>query len=334
MKKDAIPGIIMASAIAGLAYILKDISSGIFGSKIEFGPEMWALLIGIGMSGFMSGRGELAPGIAFTEKKILGWAIALMGLKMSLAPILKLGPVLLPFLVVMMGLILYLGLALSRRFGLNPKAGLLIGVGNAICGAGAIAAASPLIRAKSRQTAMAVGVIFFLGTVGMLLIPIVLSFFSLAPIDQGLIAGGALQAVGQAVAAGFAMGNETGEWATVVKLFRISMLGPILIILSLAVGRMPGQTKSKINLPGFVWAFLILAVLAHLLPIPAEFLKMAKLSEKFFLAMAMGAIGAGIKVKELLKQAPGAMKIGLVLTAIQLVLIISFILAKNYLFGT
>jgi uncharacterized integral membrane protein (TIGR00698 family) len=334
MNKMMVPGLVMASAIAGFGYLIRDVFNSVTGGAIDFGPEMWALLTGIAMAGFLSRKGELAPGFTFTEKKVLGWAIALMGLKLSLSPILKVGPILLPFLLVMMGIVIYLGLVLAKRFGLNPKAGLLIGIGNAICGASAIAAASPLIRGKARHTAMAVSVVYFLGTIGMLFIPIVLSSSIMPQPDKGLIAGGGLQAVGQAVAAGFAMGSEAGEWATLVKLFRISMLGPILLVLSLAVGRMPGATKSKLNLPGFVWAFFILATLVYFVDLPADILKIAKITEKFFLAMAMGAIGAGIKVRELMKQAPAALKLGTALFVVQLVLIISFILAKNYLIGS
>jgi uncharacterized membrane protein YadS len=95
-----------------------------------------------------------------------------------------------------------------------------------------------------------------------------------------------------------------------------------------------GQTKKvSFALPGFVWAFAAFAILSQLVDLPEQLTSTTKILEKFFLAMAMGAIGAGIKIKELWKQAPGALKLGLLISLFQLAWIISFILLKNQFFG-
>lgn len=327
MNKAFFPGVLMAVGIAGLGYVIQGITG-------LFGPEMWALVIGVVLAGLFAKRAELLPGFAFTEKKILGWAIALMGLQLNLAPIIKLGPVLIPVILVMMLLSIYLGLKLAPKFGLNPKAGLLLGVGNAICGASAIAAASPVIAGKPRHTAISVSTVYFLGTIGMLVLPLLVGPLTWSLGDKGMVAGGTLQAVGQAVAAGAVMGEESKEMATLIKLFRVSLLGPVLLILAFAMRNSGGNNKKvTFALPGFVMAFAALAILSQFIDLPKELTDTTKILEKFLLAMAMGAIGAGIKVRELVKQAPGALKLGLLLFLFQLAWIISFILLKNQLFG-
>jgi uncharacterized integral membrane protein (TIGR00698 family) len=327
MKKEFFPGILMAAAIAGLGYVIQRITG-------LFGPEMWALVIGMLLASFFAKSTEFLPGFAFSEKKILGWAIALMGLQLSIAPILELGPILIPVILIMMLLSIYFGLKLAPRFGLNPKAGLLVGVGNAICGASAIAAAGPIIGGKARHTAISVSTVYFLGTVGMLILPLMLAPLEWSLSDKGIVAGGTLQAVGQAVAAGAVMGEESKTMATLIKLLRVSLLGPILLLLGWAMRNAGGQTKKvSFALPGFVWAFAAFAILSQLVDLPEQLTSTTKILEKFFLAMAMGAIGAGIKIKELWKQAPGALKLGLLISLFQLAWIISFILLKNQFFG-
>jgi uncharacterized integral membrane protein (TIGR00698 family) len=327
MKKEHFPGVLLAAFIAVLAIVLK----GVIGF---LGAEMWALLLGVLGATFFAKRSELQPGIAFSEKKILGWAIALMGLQLSIEPILKIGPVLIPVILVMMFGSLFFGVSLARKFGLSPKTGLLIGTGNAICGAGAIMAASPAIGGKPRHTATALSTVYILGTLGMFAIPFGLSFVNWSDLDKGLLAGATLQAVGQAVAAGFAMGENAGEMATLVKLFRVTMLGPIVLLLSLFINRSRGGAKkSKLSVPDFIIAFAVFAVVAQLVSLPGEFLSIAKEVQKFFLTLAMAAIGASIRIKELAKEGLGALGLGLTIFVFQLVLIISFILLQNQFFG-
>ncbi len=311
-----LPGIAFSAIIAVLAYTIHYFTKWL-------DPVVWALLIGIVIGNTVNLPVPTKSGIQYSEKKILGWAIALMGLQLS-------GDILsqLDWTVLFMILILLVSTIAAGRYigpllGLNKVASTLIGSGNAICGASAVAAVASVKNAAPSDTGTGVAVVNLLGTVGMFILPGIALSLQLSSIEGGVLTGGLLQAVGQAVAAGYSLGDSAGEIATAVKMSRVFMLLPVLVFFSLQGGN---AKKVSINiLPNYLWIFLGLVLLTNLIDLPTDILNSGKLIEKILLTIAMAAIGLRIEFKALIKQGPRALLLGSILFILQTIVLLGFL---------
>lgn len=322
ITKQLLPGLLVTILLAGAAFGLSFFLS--IGS-----PEVVALLLGFVLANAVVLHPKLTPGFQFSEKRVLGWAIALMGLQLSFTK-LNLSWWLLPVLIFAIAIALVLGSKISKRFGVLNTCGYMIGVGTAICGASAIAAVSPFLKTKAHETGVAIGVVNLLGTAGMLLLPGLAVLLNLTPEYSGVLLGGSLQAVGQVVGAGYAMGDEVGEIATLVKLGRVLMLGPVVLFTALLMHSKSDKLDRKKMLPGFIVTFFVLMVLANVFALPEEVLGILKMVDKILLAIAMAAIGLQIRLRDLLKQGPKALVLGILIFAVQIGLMMAFIYGQEY----
>lgn len=316
LKFTNLNGIAFAGTIALIAYFSHHFSQWL-------DPVVWALLLGILLGNALQIPKSTLPGIQYSEKKILGWAIALMGLQLSGDTLAQLDWTILLALVFILVLTILLSRYIGPFLGLNKTASILIGSGNAICGASAVAAVASVKHASPDDTGTGVAVVNLLGTLGMFILPALALSIQLSPTEGGVLTGGLLQAVGQAVAAGYSLGDSAGEIATAVKMSRVFMLLPVLVFFSLQGG--DAKKVSLKILPNYLWIFLGLVILTNIIELPNDWLKTGKIIEKGLLAIAMAAIGLRINFKTLLKQGPKALLLGVLLFIIQTVVLLGFI---------
>ena len=266
-------------------------------------------------------------GFDFAEKKILPLAIALLGVQLDLSLLASLGFRVFAGICVIIASTLLTSFLLGRLFGFGRDFSMLLGCGNAICGSSAIGAAAPVLNVDEDEVGLSVGIVNLLGTIGLVTIPLLAFVLELNNMRGGFLAGGTLQSVGQAVAAGFSISDDTGQLATVVKMGRVLMLGPVILIL-LTIKRFgansSGVEKSKFKIPLFIIGFGILAGLSaggFILPV----LKTKILfSAKYLLLTAMAAIGIKIHLKTLFAKGPRVFCFGLAVAVVQMVIDLAY----------
>lgn len=217
---------------------------------------------------------------------------------MDLRQLLAAGPVLAVIIVGGVVLGLTFGYTVGRLLGLHPKLAILVAVGNAICGNSAIAAVAPVIRAEKKDVVSAIGLTAVLGVCLVLALPLLIPAFALSHYDYGVVAGMGVYAVPQVIAAAFPVSQLSGEVATLVKLTRVLLLGPVVLGFALLYRREGGRTTAgwRTYVPWFVAVFLALAALrsAGLLP-PAVAAPLQEAS-RWLTILAMAGLGFGVEL--------------------------------------
>ncbi|PRY25143.1 putative integral membrane protein (TIGR00698 family) [Aliiruegeria haliotis] len=320
------PGIVVTMLVATTAQFLAE----------HYGtPAMLlALLLGIAVS-FLGEEGKTVPGVAFSARSLLRLGVALLGVRISADLILDLGPHLIGLVVFGVVATIGFGLAVGRLFGRRWRFAFLTAGSVAICGASAAIAISAILPrdARSEQnlifTVMGVTV---LSTMAMILYPILVDAAGLDPRQAGVFLGGTIHDVAQVVGAGYTLSEETGDTATLVKLIRVSMLAPVVLVASLLIRSFAAAPQDGIApplLPGFVLGFLVLAALnsAHL--IPEQIATLLSECSRWLLLSAIAAVGMKTNLRQVLEV--GGSAIGLLVA--ETVFIAALILAGIRLIG-
>jgi uncharacterized integral membrane protein (TIGR00698 family) len=266
-----------------------------------------AVLLGLIAAGSLRSTARLDPGLRRASGTLLESAIVLLGLTV---PVSRLpDPRLLLALLPVMGATLGAAALLGRSSGIGPRAGLLGGVGSAVCGSAAMTAAAPVLRVGAPVLAAGLASINLLSALGMFALPAAAHALGFDDASAGWWTGGSLQAVGQAVAAGFAFSPAAGEIATAVKLFRVATLVALIPLLGLF-----GREGRRAPLPWFVPGFIAAAVVAAILPPPAF---VAGLVHGLIIVALVG-IGASVHPRRLLHQGPAMLLVCAVAFLVQL----------------
>lgn len=318
---EYLPGVLLA-AIIGL------ISRYLAAFVPNLGGVTLAIIIGLIIRNTMMMSNKLTSGITFASKKILALAIILMGLKLELTVLGELGIEFIVIVIVMVLSSILAGYLLGRLLGVPKSCSLLLGIGNGICGSSAIGATAPLVAEEEEEIGLSIGVVNLLGTIGIFLLPLLTGLLELTIAKSSLMIGGTLQAVGQVVAAGFSVSEKVGRLATVVKMGRVLMLGPIVLLLGFFFNNEEASKKSKINIPPFIIGFFIFSLLGSLNLLPVNIIEGLKTVSKILLTIAMAGVGLKIKIADLTDQGPKALLLGALIFIWQLSLItllISFI---------
>ncbi len=321
MNKPFVVGIAYLIFVTAIAEILDYYISGL--SSI-----IWALIIGLVLGNIFNLNNKWPQALTFGEKNILSWAIVLLGLQMDFRVATSF-LWLFPILIVMIVVSIFLGEKLGNKFGIGKDCGLLVGAGNAICGTSAIAAIAPVIGAKPHQTAISISVIHVLGTLGLLAVPALVTVVNVNEESWGILTGGTLQAVGQAVGAGYAVGKHAGDVATIVKLSRVLMLGPVVLFLSIKAHKAGGK-KGKLKFPKFILWFAVAILVGNF--IPQHVTQVSENIQEYLLVLAMAAIGSKIFYKDLLVSGPKALKVGSIIFIFQIAFIALIIWLKQLYF--
>ena len=315
------PGVLVALVIGITAQFLSE----------HYGaPAMLlALLLGIAFH-FLAEEGRAVAGIEFTSKKVLRFGVALLGARISVELLVGLGPELIGLVVLGVVLTILFGILGARLLGRGWRLALLTGGSVAICGASAamaIAAVLPKNEHSERNLLFTVLSVTVLSTIAMVLYPIVTQAFDLDHRATGVFLGGTIHDVAQVVGAGFSVSDETGETATLVKLIRVTMLAPVVLVFALtirAVGaETPGEGKRPPLVPGFVLAFLAMAALNSAGLIPAVVAGWLADLSRWALLIAIAAVGMKTELRRILEVGGQA----IVLIVAETVFIGAFILA-------
>jgi uncharacterized integral membrane protein (TIGR00698 family) len=289
---------------------------------------LMALLLGIALH-FLSEEGACKPGIEFTARSVLRFGVALLGARVSLGLMIGLGPQLITVVVLGVVLTILFGLVGARFLGRGWRFGLLTGGSVAICGASAamaISAVLPKNEYSERSLIFTVLSVTVLSTVAMIAYPILIDVFGFNAEMAGVFLGGTIHDVAQVVGAGFSVSEETGEVATLVKLIRVAMLAPVVLVISVLVRRHAesgeGEGKRPPILPVFVVGFLIFAVLNSMGLIPGLVVEVMSSLSRWALLISIAAVGMKTSLKRILK-VPGQ---AIVLIVAETVFIALFVL--------
>lgn len=308
-------GVLMCLAIAAPAWLL--------GKRFEVvGGPVFAILIGMVLALAVPAKvtAPLQPGVKFTSKKILQYAVILLGFGLNLGQIARVGATSLPIIVSTIATSLIVSFVLCRVMNIPSKISTLIGVGSSICGGSAIAATAPVIDADDEEIAQAISVIFLFNIIAALVFPALGGMLGLTNEGFGLFAGTAVNDTSSVTAAaaawdGMHPGANTLDSATIVKLTRTLAIIPITLALAFwqvrqakrsaeagegAVGA-AGSFDLKRIFPFFILFFVLASVITTVFALPAEVTAPIKELSKFFIIMAMAAIGFNTDIVKLVR---------------------------------
>lgn len=297
-----IPGLALSAAVA-LAAI--EISKNTWLLSHGFSALTVAIVLGmlIGNTVFPRMAANCGSGVAFSKQNLLRLGIVLYGLRLTFQDISQVGVsgVIIDacMLTSTFALAYFIGVKL---FKLEPNAVMLIGAGSSICGAAAVMATEPVLRARSEQVTVAVSTVVVFGSVAIFLYPLLheLSFLH-GRADFGVYIGSTVHEVAQVVAAARSIDDHTANTAVIAKMVRVMMLAPFLLILSAYMQR--GKTASASSassnhktsrtagIPWFAFAFIGVVAVHSLVSIPAAVNSALLDADTFLLAMAMAALG-------------------------------------------
>lgn len=309
-----LPGLALCVAVTAAAIGLEAIEDHLFG-RAWLEALVLAILIGSMIRTLWTPPKSFFPGITFGAKTVLEIAVVLLGASLSLATILASGSGLLLGIVGVVGVAILVSYGIGRLLGLRPRMAILVACGNSICGNSAIAATAPVIGADSEDVAASIAFTAVLGVMVVIGLPLLVPVLGLSPKQFGVLAGLTVYAVPQVLAATAPIGVLSVQVGTLVKLIRVLMLGPVVLLLSLFASRLreeedeaaPGVTagarpaRGRVAIhhlvPWFIIAFLALAGLrsADLIP-QAALAPMAK-TAAILTAVSMAALGLGVDVR-------------------------------------
>ena len=287
----ALPGLLL-TALLGLAALWLAELPWVKGT-LHVSALLLVILLGMAWKSLAPVPAAAGPGIRLAQRPVLRWAVAGLGLRLSLPELWRIGAPALVVVIVSTLAALAFGWWIARRLGVSEKLGVLLGVGGAICGASAVVAADTVVLGEKRDSALALGVITLLGTVGIVLYPLLGHALGMSDFVYGVWDGASLHEMAQVVAAGFGMSDEAARVATVVKLARICLLAPVVLWLGWSLRhqhRAAGRAKVA-PVPWFLALFVIFAVLNSTGWIPAPALESLRRADLWLLCVGMAGVG-------------------------------------------
>ncbi len=281
------------------------------------GGAVIAILLGMIVTLFIKDKTAFASGIKFTSKKILQWAVILLGFGMNLSVVASTGLQSLPIIVCTIATSLIIAFALHKMLHIPGKISTLIGVGSSICGGSAIAATAPVIDADDEEVAQSISVIFFFNVLAALIFPYfgqLIGFDTLSGESFGVFAGTAVNDTSSVTAAAstwdamWNLGSETLDKAVTVKLTRTLAIIPITLALAFYRTKKEGSEGNKVSMksvfPFFILYFVGASIITTVLMafgVPSSIFAPIKELSKFFIVMAMSAIGLNTNIVSLIK---------------------------------
>ncbi|WP_127836783.1 YeiH family protein [Clostridium prolinivorans] len=312
--KNLFPGIIASFIIALIATELGKLVPII-------GGPVFGIIIGILINNTINKPKCLDLGINFTSKKILQWAIIVLGAGLSFNQVKTTGIESLTVTVFTISTAFIAAFLFGKILKVEGNLKTLIGVGTAICGGSAIAAISPIIEADDMDVAYSISTIFLFNIIAVLIFPPLGHIIGFSDKAFGLWAGTAINDTSSVVAAGYAFSNKAGEYATIVKLTRATMIIPISLIFT-AIMTYKKKKEAKLNqevnykfskiFPWFILWFLIASILNTIGVFKGNSIEYINIIGKFMIVMALSSIGLGCDVKKMAKSGFKPMLLGLI----------------------
>lgn len=309
-RSSMLHGVLLIALFACAAFYIG--TAEIF-TKLAISPMIIGIVLGMIYANSL--RNHLpetwVPGIQFCSKKILRLGIILYGFRLTFQDVANVGMAgMLNDIIIVSGTIIG-GVFIGKLLKMDSETALLTSVGSGICGAAAVLGAEATIRPQNYKTAIAVATVVIFGTIAMFIYPIAYraGFLELSPQQMGIFAGSTLHEVAHAVGAGEAMGPEIAPITIIVKMIRVMLLVPVLLVLAAWVvvkaRRAGGASKStKIAIPWFALWFLVMIGFNSLNLLPTAVTDGITYVDTFLLTMAMAALGAETSFDKFKKAGP------------------------------
>ena len=292
------------------------------------GGPVFAILLGMLVAAFWTPAAAYKAGIGFVSKKVLQYAVILLGFGLNISVVLATGKQSLPIIVCTIATSLLVAYVLHKLLCVPGKISTLIGVGSSICGGSAVAATAPVIKADDEEVAQAISVIFFFNVVAALLFPWlgnVLGFDTTSGEAFGIFAGTAVNDTSSVTAtaatwdAMFGLGSATLDKAVTVKLTRTLAIIPITMVLGYLVSRREQGAAADVSIKNIFPSFILYFVLASLVTtiatsmgVSAELFAPLKWLSKFMIVLAMAAVGLNTNIVKLIKTSSKPLTLGFV----------------------
>ncbi|WP_054313276.1 putative sulfate exporter family transporter [Mesorhizobium sp. 1M-11] len=316
-----LPGIGLCTFVTALAYLLQAIEIDLFG-RPWLEALVFAILLGVAIRSVWTPPSAWHAGIQFSAKTLLEIAVVLLGASVSASAVLAIGPELIAGIAVVVVVAIATSYAISRALGLPQRMAILVACGNSICGNSAIAAVAPVIGADGEDVASSIAFTAVLGVIVVLVLPLFVPLLQMSLTQYGVMAGLTVYAVPQVLAATLPIGALSNQVGTVVKLVRVLMLGPVVLLMSLLASRLrdetnepapepvagdrpkPGKPAFHKLVPWFIVGFLVVAGIrtAGLIPEPA--LHPTAVVANLLTTISMAALGLGVDIRVVAKAGP------------------------------
>lgn len=315
-----VPGLLLTVGIAAAAFGLHDIPG-----VSTFSPMILAIVIGIAFHNLVGTPALAKAGVVFSLRRILRFAIILLGLQLTAEQVVAVGATGIAVIVATLVCTFLFSTWVGRLIGVDRKLAQLIAAGTSICGASAVIATNTVTDAPDEDVAYAVACVTVFGSVAMFVYPFMPDLLHLSSHAYGLWAGASIHEIAQVVAAAYQDGSQAGDFATIAKLSRVMMLAPVVITLGvMAQGRLGGgKDRSKpVPMPWFVLGFIALVGVNSVITIPPGAKTIIVAATTFLLSVALAAMGLETDVAKL--RLKGLRPLILGLTAFIFIAVFSF----------
>jgi uncharacterized integral membrane protein (TIGR00698 family) len=293
-----VPGLLLTATIAATGFALH----GLPGVG-TFSPMILAIVIGIAFHNLVGTPARAKAGVTFSLRRILRLAIILLGLQLTAQQVVEVGPKGLGVIVLTLVATFTFTKWLGKMLGVDRKLTELIAAGTSICGASAVIATNTVTNAHDEDVAYAVACVTVFGSIAMFGYPLLPGLLHLSPHAFGLWAGASIHEIAQVVAAAFQDGKQAGDFGTIAKLSRVTLLAPVVISLGFLArtGAESHAHRQRANapIPWFVLGFVALVGVNSVVTVPGA-LKFAIVTlTTFLLSMALAAMGLETDIRKL-----------------------------------
>lgn len=298
-RSSMLHGVLLITLFSLAAFYIGDMG---FVKRLSFSPMIVGIILGMLYANSL--RNNLpdtwVPGILFCSKRILRIGIILYGFRLTFQDVTAVGLPAILIDAIIVTVTVCGGVLIGKLLKMDRSIALLTSVGSGICGAAAVLGAESAINTKPYKTAVAVSTVVIFGTLSMFLYPVLYrnGVFDLSPELMGLFTGSTVHEVAHVVGAGNAMGQGVSNTAIIVKMIRVMMLVPALLVISWTVARnltkrdSAEQAKGKITIPWFAILFLVVIGFNSFNLLPVALVEWINQFDTFLLTMAMTALGA------------------------------------------
>ena len=306
-RSSMLHGVLLITLFSCAAFYIGDMS---FVKNLSLSPMIVGIVLGMLYANSL--RNNLpdtwVPGIQFCSRRVLRIGIILYGFRLTFQDVTAVGVPAICVDAIVVTVTILGGILIGRMLKMDRELTLLTSVGSGICGAAAVLGAESAIRTQPYKTAVAVSTVVIFGTIAMFVYPVLYrnGVFDLSPEEMGIFTGATVHEVAHVVGAGNAMGKAVSDPAIIVKMIRVMMLVPVLLVISYAMARAAvagGGTKSggKVSMPWFAILFLVVIGFNSFNLLPADVVGFINNFDTFLLTMAMTALGAETSIDKFRK---------------------------------